>query len=100
MEFDNNILLESLRTGLINKNIESEIAYQPKIITNDYRNNEKVLTSIDSLLQECEEFFFNVAFVTKSGVISLLNTLEKIEKQGKKGKILSKKIFYMEIDLT
>ena len=91
MEFDNDILLESLRTGFINKNIDSEIAYQPKIITNDYRNNEKVLTSIDSSLQDCEEFFFNVAFVTKSGVISLLNTLEKIEKQGKKGKILISK---------
>ncbi len=91
MKFENNILLESIKTGLINKDIESEISFQPKIITNDYKNNEKVITSIDSLLQECDEFYFNVAFVTRSGVISLFNTLEKILKSGKKGKILVSK---------
>ena len=80
MKFENNILLESIKTGLINKDIESEISFQPKIITNDYKNNEKVITSIDFLLQECDEFYFNVAFVTRSGVISLFNTLEKILK--------------------
>ena len=90
MEFENN-LLESIKTGLINKNIQSEIFLQPKIITNNYAKKEKVLSTLDFLLQECDEFFFNVAFVTKSGVISLFNTLEKIEQLGIKGKILVSK---------
>ena len=91
MEFDNNLLLESIKTGLIDKNVESDISLQPKIITNNYEAKEKVLTTIESLLEECDEFFFNVAFVTKSGVISILNTLEKIERAGTKGKILISK---------
>ena len=91
MEFDNNLLLESIKTGLIDKNVESDISLQPKIITNNYEAKEKVLTTIESLLEECDEFFFNVAFVTKSGVISILNTLEKIERSGTKGKILISK---------
>ena len=90
MEFENH-LLESIKTGVINKNIQSEISLQPKIITNNYEKKEKVLTTLNFLLQECDEFFFNVAFVTKSGVISLLNTLEKVEQLGVKGKILVSK---------
>ena len=91
MEFDKNLLLESIKTGLIDKNVESDISLQPKIITNNYEAKEKVLTTIESLLEECDEFFFNVAFVTKSGVISILNILEKIERSGTKGKILISK---------
>lgn len=91
MDFEKNILLESIKTGLINEHIESDISFQPKIITNDYEKREKVLSSINFLLEECDEFFFNVAFVTKSGVISLLNTLKKIERLGVKGKILISK---------
>jgi len=91
MDFEKNILLESIKTGLINKDIESDISFQPKIITNDHEKREKVLSSIIFLLEECDEFFFNVAFVTKSGVISLLNTFKKIERLGIKGKILISK---------
>ena len=91
MEFDKNLLIESIKTGLIDKNVESDISLQPKIITNNYEAKEKVLTTIESLLEECDEFFFNVAFVTKSGVISILNILEKIERSGTKGKILISK---------
>ena len=91
MDFEKNILLESIKTGLINEDIESDIFFQPKIITNDYEKKEKVLASIDFLLQECDEFFFNVAFVTKSGVLSLFNTFKKIERLGIKGKILISK---------
>ena len=52
MDFEENILLESIKTGLINEDIESDILFQPKIITNDYEKKEKVLASIDFLLQE------------------------------------------------
>ncbi len=90
MEFEN-ALLQSVKTGLINKDISSEISLQPKIITNNFKNKEKVLSTIDFLLHECDEFFFNVAFVTKSGVISLFNAFEKLDSLGIKGKILISK---------
>ena len=91
MESENSILSQAIKTGLIDKNIESSINLQPKIITNNFHNNEKVLSVINDLLVDCEEFFFNVAFLTKSGVLSLINTLERIEKSGINGKVLISK---------
>ena len=91
MESENSILSQAIKTGLIDKNIESSINLQPKIITNNFQNNEKVLSVINDLLVDCEEFFFNVAFLTKSGVLSLINTLERIEKLGINGKVLISK---------
>ena len=52
MDFEKNILLESIKTGLINEHIDSDISFQPKIITNDYEKREKVLSSINFLLEE------------------------------------------------
>ena len=91
MESENSILSQAIKTGLIDKNIESSINLQPKIITNNFQNNEKVLSVINDLLVDCEEFFFNVAFLTKCGVLSLINTLERIEKSGINGKVLISK---------
>lgn len=84
---DNNFF-ESLKTGYIDKSIESDISYVPEIITNDFNKPQKVLTTLINSLNNCESFFFNVAFLTKSGVISLFNTFDEIEKLGIKGKIL------------
>ena len=84
---DNNFL-DSLKTGYIDKSIESDISYVPEIITNDFNKPQKVLTTLINSLNNCESFFFNVAFLTKSGVISLFNTFDEIEKLGIKGKIL------------
>lgn len=83
-----NKFLESLKTGYLDKTIESDISYVPEIITNDFHKPQKVLTTLINSLNNCKNFYFNVAFLTKSGVISLFNTLEEIEKLGIKGKIL------------
>ena len=83
-----NNFLDSLKTGYVDKSIESDISYVPEIITNDFNKPQKVLTTLIHSLNNCESFFFNVAFLTKSGVISLFNTLERIEKLTIKGKIL------------
>ena len=57
MDSEKNLLLESIKTGLINEDIESDIFFQPKIITNDYKKKEKVLASIDFLLQDVTSSF-------------------------------------------
>ena len=54
MESENSILSQAIKTGLIDKNIESSINLQPKIITNNFQNNEKVLSVINDLLVDCE----------------------------------------------
>ena len=49
----------------------------------------KVLTSIESELRNCDEFYFSVAFITGSGVVSLINTLKELEEKGVRGKIIT-----------
>lgn len=63
--------------------------YKPRLIINDYTKPEKVLTSIQAELNVCEEFFFSVAFVTLSGVTTLLNTLTELKERGIKGTIIA-----------
>ena len=82
--------LESLKTGYIDKSIESDISIVPEIITNDFNKPQKVLTSIINSLSTCDYFFFNVAFLTKSGVIALFNTLEEMTEP----RLRFKKIFH------
>ena len=52
---DNNFF-ESLKTGYIDKSIESDISYVPEIITNDFNKPQKVLTTLINSLNNCESF--------------------------------------------
>ena len=82
-------LSESLQTGFINQIIQSDKAYRPELLTNDYKQGKKVLTTIIRELETCEEFWFSVAFVTTGGIATLMNTLLELEKKNIKGKILA-----------
>ncbi|MGL6120997.1 MAG: phospholipase D-like domain-containing protein, partial [Fusobacteriaceae bacterium] len=81
-------LLESLKTGFIDKTILSKDEYKPQILINNKQKNIKVLTTIERELKNCDEFWFSVAFVTKSGVATLINTFEQLKNKGIRGKIL------------
>ncbi len=83
----NNELLLALNTSLINGTIESDLGLQHKLLVN--RPKHKVLTAIINELKECDEFLISVAFITKSGVSLLLNTLKLLEEKGIKGQILT-----------
>ena len=82
-------IIKSSETGLVNSIIDSNLALVPKLIINDYTEGEKVLTEIINGLNKCKEFFISVAFITYSGLLPLLETLEKLNKNGIKGKILT-----------
>jgi len=88
MSLLNTELEKSLRTGFIDRLIHSNKDYRPQLLLNDKSEGKKVLTSIINELQRCEGFWFSVAFVTTSGVASLINTLVELEDKGVKGKIL------------
>ncbi len=79
---------KSIDTGFINKDITSEVLYRPKLLVNKKKPKKKVLSSILHELNNCEEFYISVAFVTTSGIAVLLNTLIILEEKGIKGKIL------------
>jgi superfamily II DNA or RNA helicase/HKD family nuclease len=81
-------LSKSLQTGFIDKALISEKLYQPTLLVNKINPPQKVLSTILEELKYCEEFFISVAFVTTSGVATLINTLSELENKGIKGKVI------------
>lgn len=81
-----NILMDSMRTSLIDSNIESVLSYQHKLISN---KEEKIVSLIRRELENCDEFIISVAFVTLGGVTMILEQLKDLEIRGVKGKILT-----------
>lgn len=81
-------LLDSLKTGYVDKSHKSKNEYIPRLLTNDRKSGSKVLGSILSELKQCDKFWFSVAFVTNSGVQVLLQVLKELEEKGVCGEIL------------
>ncbi len=81
-------LRDSLEKGFIDKNYHSKTTYLPEFLVNNKKEKTKVLTTIMRELLNCQEFIFSVAFLTKSGVATLINTFSELEEKGIKGKIL------------
>jgi len=88
MEELTQIFNNSLKTGFIDKSILSNVAYQPELLVNQKNPPKKILSSIINELSNCNQFFISVAFVTTSGVATIINSLKELEKRGIKGKIL------------
>lgn len=88
MEQVKSSLLQSLQTGFIDKSIVSSFEYRPELLTNDREAGKKVLSTIDWELKNCNEFWISVAFVTTSGIATIMNTLLELQKKGVKGKVL------------
>lgn len=82
-------ILKASEKGLINSSIDSNLALTPKLIINDYSKGDKVLSEIINEFNRCKDFFISVAFITYSGLLPLLQTLEELNKKGVKGKILT-----------
>ena len=78
----------SLQTGFVDKTILSNLDYQPELLVNQKKPPKKVLSTILQELENCDQFFISVAFVTTSGVATIINKLEELETRKTKGKIL------------
>ncbi len=82
------IFNNSLQTGYVDKNILSDLAYQPELLVNQKSPPKKVLSSILHELENCNQFYISVAFVTTSGVATIINKLKELENREIKGEIL------------
>jgi len=82
-------LLRSAEKGIIDNSIEGNLALMPKLLVNDYKQGNKILSNIISELESCREFMISVAFITTSGITPLLQTLKELEDKGVKGQILT-----------
>lgn len=76
-------------TACIDKTISSNSAFKPQFISNDYKQGRKVLFSIEDELMSCDKFQISVAFITQSGIVSLLQVLKELENKGIPGEILT-----------
>ncbi|MBK9722837.1 MAG: DUF3427 domain-containing protein [Saprospiraceae bacterium] len=79
---------KSLQTGYVDKSILSNLDYQPELLVNQKIPPKKVLSTILHELENCNQFFISVAFVTTSGVAAIINKLKELEDREIKGKIL------------
>lgn len=79
---------KSLQTGYVDKSILSNLDYQPELLVNQKTPPKKVLSTILHELEHCSQFFISVAFVTTSGVATIINKLKELENRGIKGEIL------------
>lgn len=89
---DENILIElkqGMETAFINQNVSSNLAYKPQFVSNNYKEGQKVLSSIEEELLTCEEFMISVAFITMGGIQPLLQLLKELENRGIQGRILT-----------
>lgn len=82
-------LQNGLETAFMNQNRNSNLAYRPEFVSNDFKQGKRVLSAIEQELMNCEEFFISVAFITLGGITPLLQTLKDLEPKGIKGKILT-----------
>ncbi|WP_294967333.1 DUF3427 domain-containing protein [uncultured Methanosphaera sp.] len=60
-----------------------------KFIINNSKYNVKVISTLQAELENCEEFYISVAFITESGITPLLQTLKELEENNIPGKILT-----------
>lgn len=82
-------LKKGFGTAFLDGSLNSNLAWRPEFISNNYRQGRKVLVSIEEELGRCEEFRISVAFITRSGITPLLQTLKDLEQKGIPGKILT-----------
>ena len=88
MTLDFSDLRDSLYAGFIDKDASSKERLQPTLVTNNQRQSACVLEEIIEELATCEEFFISAAFLTKSGVAVLMNSLIDARERQAGGKIL------------
>ncbi|MFN8155708.1 MAG: DUF3427 domain-containing protein [Bacteroidia bacterium] len=88
MTLDYTKLEDSLKSGFINTAHTSAVEFLPQILYNDRTSGKKVLSTLIQSLNVCDEFWFSVAFLSTSGVASLIETLRDINERNVKGKVL------------
>ena len=91
MSIMDNHIQQSLFKGYISEKADSKLDFLPEFLINDRTQHLKVLTTILQELRSCDEFWFSVAFVTTSGVASLMNTLLELKDRNIKGQIVASK---------
>lgn len=76
-------------SAFIDGSVNTNVAYKPEFVSNNYKAGKKVLSTVESELLHCDAFFISVAFITLGGITPLLQTLAELEEKGIPGRILT-----------
>lgn len=79
----------SLHRGFINQNDGESGSFKPKLLINNTKKSENVLTSLLEELDHCQSFIFSVAFITESGLATLKSHFLDLKRKGIHGRILT-----------
>ncbi|MEH7245326.1 DEAD/DEAH box helicase family protein, partial [Neobacillus niacini] len=79
----------SLHKGFIDQKHSKSGSYRPKLLVNNTKQNENVLTSLLEELEVSESFLFSVAFITESGLATLKSHFLDLKRKGINGRILT-----------
>lgn len=79
----------SLHKGFIDQKYTKSGSYSPKLLVNNKKQNESVLTSLLEELENSKSFIFSVAFITESGLATLKSHFLDLKSKGVKGRILT-----------
>jgi superfamily II DNA or RNA helicase/HKD family nuclease len=79
---------DGIISGLIEHNPDAPRQYEPQLVLNDLQAGRKTLEYILDNIRLCDSFTMAVAFITRSGVACLHQTLKDFVQRGGKGEIL------------
>ncbi|WP_057762106.1 DUF3427 domain-containing protein [Cytobacillus praedii] len=79
----------SLHKGFIDKQLNKSGRYKPKLLVNNLKKNENVLSTLLEELDQSKSFIFSVAFITESGLATLKSHFLDLNRKGVKGRILT-----------
>lgn len=66
-----------------------KISISPRLICNNLKKNTKVIKEIENNLYNCDSFDLSIAFISESGIASIIQPLLDVIKKGKKGRIVT-----------
>ena len=89
MESFEDELLSALKTGFIDEGHQSPSELRPNLLVNDERTGQKIYPVFRDELENCKEFAFSVAFITRGGISLLANTLETLREKGVRGRVVT-----------
>lgn len=72
------------KTAFIDYSTTSNLAFQPRIITNDDDNCEYVLNILEQRIRDCECFYLSVAFISWGGISKFKSAFREFAKKGDK----------------
>lgn len=83
------LIYEGIVTAFIDHNTQSNNAFKPQFISNDYKEGRKVISTLEDELLKCKTFDISVAFITDGGIAPLLQTLKILEEKNIQGRVLT-----------